>query len=527
MTLLSAWAAGIGTAKVVTYPGPEGEPASPDYTIEVNGKPVFCYKVAVWDPEHGKVGHTSMAYFDFEGAVTVKVKARREVNNVTIRPLAYNIKPSVKGNVISFTLDKPCKITIELNKSASQPLHLFANPLEDNPPQPGDKGVRYFGPGIHEVGPIELKSDETLYIAGGAILRGIILPEEQPTRLYGGGASEDGGKPIYKHLISTYEARNVKIMGRGIIDGSKMTWPNRHTIQTSFSSDILIEGIIITDMTFWTVVLDHCDNVTVSNIKEIGHYINGDGINVCNSRDILIEDCFIRNYDDSICMKTYRMLKEPCSEYCRQQVESGRRKNKHCSELDYLMRNTKRIKGHASGQELTVAGRPVRNVTVKDCVIWNDLGGALGARWESRADIHNVLFTNCHIINSSNPLKGLPTSVLSVLVGDPATVSNIRFEDIVIERAANSLIGLTIQDCPWSSKDGLGNIRNIYFKNITVLGESPSPSQIFGSSPNSMVEDVTFENFRIGGKVIRSAEEGNFKVGKFTRNITFSTKEGG
>ena len=61
-------------------------------------------------------------------------------------------------------------------------------------PKAGDPNVLYFGPGVHRPGKIELKSGETVYIAGGAVVY---------TAIGGRGVS------------------GVRILGRGIIDTSE------------------------------------------------------------------------------------------------------------------------------------------------------------------------------------------------------------------------------------------------------------------------------------------------------------------
>ena len=55
-------------------------------------------------------------------------------------------------------------------------------------------GVRYFGPGVHEVGNLELEDGETLFLDGGAVLYGSVWA-------------------IHK--------KNVRIVGYGVIDGSR------------------------------------------------------------------------------------------------------------------------------------------------------------------------------------------------------------------------------------------------------------------------------------------------------------------
>ena len=46
-------------------------------------------------------------------------------------------------------------------------------------------------------------------------------------------------------------------------------------------------------------------------------------------------------------------------------------------------------------------------------------------------------------------------------------------------------------------------------------------SIINGFDKDHLVQGVTFENLRINGKLITNAEEGNIKIGEFTKNIVF------
>ena len=75
----------------------------------------------------------------------------------------------------------------------SHDLHLFANPIEKNKPNPKDKNVIYFGPGIHEIPNQKLKvaSNKTVYLAGGAVIKG---------------------------RIALDNVSNVRIQGRGMVD---------------------------------------------------------------------------------------------------------------------------------------------------------------------------------------------------------------------------------------------------------------------------------------------------------------------
>jgi hypothetical protein len=81
--------------------------------------------------------------------------------------------PRVTGDSLEFRLDKPQDLSIEPN-GPNSPLLLFTNPPETNVPSPEDPNVIYFGPGIHEAGVIKLASHQTLYLAGGSVVKGAI-----------------------------------------------------------------------------------------------------------------------------------------------------------------------------------------------------------------------------------------------------------------------------------------------------------------------------------------------------------------
>lgn len=153
-----------------------------DYTVQVRQKggewqDLFEYKVQV---DLDDVQNASMVQFDFAGTVEVKVRKNNgTLTDVRIRPTATGIQPGVVGNTFYFTLDKSQKLSIETNGDTRHNLHLFANPLETNVPDPKDPNVIYFGPGVHKPGDLPgdvfvIPSNKTVYLAGGAVLQGKI-----------------------------------------------------------------------------------------------------------------------------------------------------------------------------------------------------------------------------------------------------------------------------------------------------------------------------------------------------------------
>ncbi|MCY3020433.1 MAG: glycosyl hydrolase family 28 protein [Planctomycetota bacterium] len=452
-------AADAPAQKLVIYPAPAGEKPSGDFSVEVNGQAVFVYTANVL---HG--GPASFAYFDCAGTVNVKVTATRKVDKAVVRPSSYGITPAVVGNTVAFALSQPRYLSIELNGGFERPLLLFANPLEVDPPRPDDPNVLYFGPGVHEIGTTKIESNKTVYIAAGAIVRGKIMPGEKPIQ-----ERNWAGNKVYTNLLCIENAKNVKVRGRGILDMSTLPWHSKCPICISNCTDVLIEGIIIKDSPCWCTPVFGCKNVVYRNLKEICHRENSDGINIVNSQDVLVENCFLRNNDDEICIKTT---------------------------------------SPAPAQES-------KNITVRNCVVWNDRAYAIGVTYETRQNISEALFKDCDIIHD----HGIGS--IAIHMSDGATVSGIRFEDVRVEDTRNRLIRFWIGKDFWGHDKERGRLRGVVLKNVAVTGGPFASSELTGADPAHLIEDVTFDNLRIHGKLIANAAAGKIAVNQHTKNIKF------
>lgn len=443
---------------LVTYPAPAGEPASAAYTLEANGKPVFVYSA---DVLHS--GPASFASFDFSDTVRVTVTAPRAIRTAKIRPISGGVVPTIQDNQIRFELSRPGLLTLELNDSIDRPLHLFANPMEAAAPRPADPHVLYFGPGIHEVGTTKVPSNTTVYLAGGAIVRGIIRPDEKPV------GESFAKKKTYTPIFLVEDAENVTIRGRGIIDMSRLDWHSKSPVVVQRSTNIRIEGITVKDSPSWAVALFGSKHVTVSNVKQICHRENSDGIDIVNSQDVTVEACFLRNNDDEICVKT---TSPPPA-------------------LD------------------------ARNIVVRRCVIWNDRAYALGITYETRCPITNVLFADCDVIHD------LGIASLAAHVSDSGTVSGLRFENIRLEDVKNRAVRLWIGKDMWGHDGERGHIRGVVFKDVSLVGGNAPQWELTGHDVDHRIADVTFENLRILDKVIAATGEARFAVNSHVENLRF------
>ena len=392
-----------------------------------------------------------------------------------IRPKSLAIPVSVTPAKITFKLTRPGQLSIERNGEHSRPLYIFAAPLETNVPEPDAPNVRYFAPGkIYDVGTLTLRSNETIYIAGGAILRGNIV---------------------------AVDAQNISIRGRGILDASRLN--KGRLVQLWHCQKVDIEGITIVNSPGWTLVLLDCDDVIIRNHQQVCWRNGSDGIDLVGTSHVRVRDCFLRNNDDNIVVKSFSI--DPETYYS----QPGK-------------------------------GRDVTDIVVERCVIWNmPWGNALEIGFELRCKTVNAItFRDCDLIHVD---RG---AALSIHNGDEATVENIIYDNIRVEDAPHKLIDLAVfwsqysTDRPTDSAertrqymqgawDGVlrvppgqeathagsrGRIRNILFRNIAVTDGQFPYSVLYGYDAGHRVENVRFEKLTIHGRPIRSAKEGHFSV---------------
>lgn len=441
------------------YPVPEQAPVSINYTAEINGNPAYVYHISGFAG-----GDVSWVSFDFEGTATVAVTALRNVSEVKVCPESAGIGAVLEGNTAIVTITKPCRLFLKFDGSFELPFHVFANEMELEAPEPGDPGVHYFGPGEHKPGVIRLGSDETLYLAPGALVRGVIEAEN---------------------------ARRVSIRGRGILCTSHLQRGCLETYRTdgapeyvvSFRNcaDVTVEGITLLDSHHWTVVFSNCDRVHVANVKMFNErHFSTDGFNPVNSRDVLIENCFARCKDDCISIKG----------------------------LD------KNYPGEAA---------PIRNIVVQNCVFWSDNNNGVVVGSETKAaTISDIVFRNLDFLRVSNTC-GDYAGVCSIICLHDTHISGIRFEDIRIEHSYAPYFNIFFCDSifgiPGSRQHGGGTLRDVVIKNVSVTGGPTRNSYLTGMDATRRVENVRIENLRIHGKRITQPEEGRIYINEHTAGI--------
>ncbi|HEX3024232.1 MAG TPA: glycosyl hydrolase family 28 protein [Chitinophagaceae bacterium] len=451
--------------QLVVYPVPENAPLTlhnDDFIVKVRmpggeWKHLYEYNMKVDEVKETNhhVENASMCSFDFSGEVEVMITSNRgNIKQARIRPLSANIKSEIQGNTILFKLSRPRNLSVEINGDIFHNLQLFANPIETFVPDKKDTNLIYFGPGIHEFGKaFKVPSGKTVYVAGGAVLMGI---------------------------LSVDRVRDVKILGRGIVDFSV-----KGGIRIARSKNILVEGLSCTQCP-----TGGSDSVTIRNVKSISYYGWGDGMNVFASNNVLFDGVFCRNSDD--CTTVYG------------------------------------TRGGFTGG--------CNNVTMQNATLWADVAHPIliGTHGNSPHPdtLQNLNYINIDILDHKE-MQIDYQGCMSINAGDNNLVRNVRFENIRVEDfRQGQLLNLRVfYNKKYCTAPGRG-IENVLFKDINYNGKNAEISIIAGYDETRKIKNIVFENLMINGVKItddmpakpqwyKTSDMARIFVGEHTDEIIF------
>jgi len=500
---------------------PENQEKSTLFDIKLNGIAVTAEFARVsampfntpWPGHQRDISQTEESGFiSFEGdeKVILEVTSAKEIETALIRPISKNIKVDIiSKNTVRFELAKVGNYVLEIN-GQHNPLHIFFNPVRDfaaeaKAEKESGRTVYYYGKGVHNIGDLEISSHTTVTVDAGAVVYG---------------------------SISAFSADDIKINGYGVLDGSleirtskNLLLPlirNTHEnsiyftenkesfdafmnetsclkglIRFYFSENISCEGVILRDCSTFCVVPAACENAVFDNIKTIGMWrYNSDGIDVFNSSDIVIKNCFIRNFDDAIVIKGI---------------------------IGWDFRSNE-------------------NIVVDNCVIWCDWGAACEIGAETNApEYKNIAYRNCDIIHDS------AGAMMRIHHHNYADIHDISYENMhcefckdqmnsAIQRSDDevyeykpkteqpALLDVVMPDRVLYGRDAQkGKIHDISFNNIFIHADEEIADMlnmhIYGYTEDCTVKNVELKNFYINGKRVDDFSKLNMQIGKYAYDI--------
>lgn len=310
-----------GQGFLANYPKEPNAKVSANYTVYVNEIPVNVYSVSTNND-------VAYAHFSFSGKVKVRIHINATVNFYDLSPHSYGIVSTKSGQDISFDLDKPRKLLLQNINALKERLCILADPLEDViPVVNGSSVVDVTTKGVDKTGSIDnltqiknalngLPSGGILYFPPGRYTAGGTIPMTSNKSIYlAGGAVLQAG-PIGRLTLIFDGASNVKLFGRGSIDGlgdSKRAsidgegdWTCTLVYKNlkSVSDNCTIDGVIFKGAITWNAIVMGTTNWKVYNMKVINSsaFGNHDGWDPHSAVNMMVDNCFILGSDDCIAL---------------------------------------------------------------------------------------------------------------------------------------------------------------------------------------------------------------------------------
>lgn len=363
-------------------------------------------------------------------------------------------------------------------------------------------GTVYFPSGVYLSGSLQLKSNVSLFLDAGAVLKGSPeLSDYKQTSFVSESRSTS--------LIFAYQAENISILGQGTINGNDSAYfdwdqihpgccldPNFTRQGASYSNrfpdgpvavkgdnhdmdrpgalvtfieckNVRIQDIRVVGSPNWCLHLACCDGVNIHGVDVRNSLLvpNADAIDVSKSRNVVISDSYLEAGDDGIAIGT-------CADgYCSQVAE-----NITISNCTILTRS--------AGIRLGWSTDDIRNCTFQNLVIHANRGIGIFTRHDET--IENILFSN--IIINTRLHSGWWGN------GEPIHMSEIPL---------GQLHGIT------SAGKNHGKIRNIRFSNIQMTGES---GNVIYAYHLKSIQDISFDRiqFHLKNSSLNKDFGGNF-----------------
>lgn len=488
-----------------TYPAYPGATSSPLYTVKADNETIFTEKLTQFSGEM----QVHYAHFSLEGTATIQVTVNESFNSYTLSPKSRKISATQTGNTITF---KTGPNYLVLKVDSKELLFILIDPPEVNPPKltdsnvknimdysvdnkggkletkniqtaineasGGSKNILYFPAGKYLTGEIFLKSNMTIYLEGGAVLYG-----SDNTADFNSGSGGMNTEGMQHALVRFLNCKNSKLIGRGVLEGNgkliRSKGLNTCVVKMDESSNVLVDGVIARNSSYWNTLPYRSDSVTIRNYKVINcrptstDYNNTDGVDFDECINSSLYNAFLYCGDDPMAVKN-----------------------------EFLTWNGK-------------ATMNTKNIHHEKIVTYsNSASCKIGTKTMGQS-MSNVTFKDIDIIKAGRAL------VIDAI--DNAVMENIRFEDIRIE-ATGVLIDIQNTSKPsWRTTVNQCIVKNTSITN--VASDANSTINLQGISSQYNINGINFSNFTVQGKAVTSKTDSDarWNINSNVTNITFNT----
>jgi hypothetical protein len=377
-------------------------------------------------------------------------------------------------------------------------------------------GTLFFPAGTFLTGPIIMKSNITLYIDAGSIIKfsddfDDYLPMVQ-------SRWEDVRVKNFKSQIYAYRCENIAIRGDGHLEGQGQKWWElmrsvnskqsaenkwqqifkkeneellarnayirsknnflRPPMVTTYEcKNVLIEGVSFSNPPFWTIMPAFTDNITITGItiENPGNSPNTDGIDPSSCKNVHISNCHISVGDDCIVIKSGR-------------DEDGREANS-----------------------------PTENITITNCTMLKGHGGVVIGS-EMSGGVRRVAISNCVFDGTDIGIR------IKTMRGRGGIVEDIQVSNVIMNNIVNEAILITLRyqtTQPESLSERTPSVTNVNLSGINIKG-AMRPIAIYGLAERD-VSEIGFSDIYSSSRMGILLENSS---GVSFHNIRMSVKEG-
>ena len=336
-------------------------------------------------------------------------------------------------------------------------------------------GTVFVPTGIYGSGSIRLKSNVTLALDKGAVLKalsGVMNPwEPNPNDK---GLMDSAYYHWQASLIWGENLRNVRIFGPGTLDGAALTRSSKVKKGTGDKG----------------IALKLCRNVEIRNlnIRQGGHY----AILATGCEDMLIDNVTIKTSRDGLNLSQCKDIQVV---HCH--IDAVRYEDGHPAGGDDAIK---------LGSDLSLGkARPSQNITIRNCFLASGCN-TLQFGTETIGSFKNIRFENIRI-------KRAGKAGISITSNDGSVIDGISYKDITMEKTFVPIF-IKLSDVARVPEGAYkrGAIRNVTFENLTATDcfsyfkNREMPCVIWGK-PGSPIENIELKNVRIIAKGGHPASE--------------------
>lgn len=370
-------------------------------------------------------------------------------------------------------------------------------------------GCVYVPEGVYICGALFLKSNMTLFLNKGAVIKGSNSSGDFPVYIYRWEGKET---ECYSSLINAGIGMDgiskITIEGSGTIDANGVELFHQEmkekkgargrAVCIRNSSDIRISGITIRQSPAWCLHLINCHDVKIDDVKIHTKYdeqgkryadiFNGDGIDCDSCKNVHITNSLIASQDDCIAIKSGKDAEGRAAAMISENI--------HISDCRFESGF-----GVAVGSEMSGG---VKNVTVRNCIFHNtfSIGSVKTCRGRGGV-IEDILFENAELCNT-----------------DTEHTDCKWFRGGIYIDSYYSNDEISKEKKPVSEETPL--IKNITFRNAKIDTCGGNAIYISGL-PEMHCENITLENISATGKYGMKAY---FTDNLNMKNVEVSAREG-